>query len=114
MSPPATKGEQKFIQQVIGVLLYYGCAIDSTIITGLSSFTAAQATPTKHTAYLVKWLLDYAASNPDTIVTYKKSNMVLVVHSNASYLSVISHGIGGIDIPAKWRDSLKACHGSKQ
>ncbi len=34
-----------------------------------------------------KQLLDYAATHPDTILTYKRSNMVLVVHSTASYLS---------------------------
>jgi hypothetical protein len=34
-----------------------------------------------------KQFLDYAATHPDAILTYKRSNMVLVVHSNASYLS---------------------------
>ena len=31
--------------------------------------------------------LDYIASNPDAVVTYKASNMLLAVHSDASYLS---------------------------
>ncbi len=61
--------------------------MDSTILVYLSSFAAAQSKPTAHTLSLVKWLLDYAATNPDAILTYKKSNMVLAVHSNASYLS---------------------------
>ena len=86
-SPAATKNEEKYIRQVIGVLLYYGRAVDSTILVGLSSLVAAQAKPTKQTLSLVKWLLDYAATNPDAILTYKKSNMVLAVHSDASYLS---------------------------
>jgi hypothetical protein len=86
-SPAATKAKEKYIRQVIGVLLYYGRAVDSTIITGLSSLAAAQAKPTTHTLSLVKWLLDYAATNPNAILTYKKSNMVLAVHSDASYLS---------------------------
>jgi len=86
-SPAATKAEEKYIRQVIGVLLYYGRAVDSTIITGLSSLAAAQANPTTHTLSLVKWLLDYAATNPNAILTYKKSDMVLAVHSDASYLS---------------------------
>ena len=70
-SPAATKAEEKYIRQVIGVLLYYGCAVDSTIITGLSSLAAAQANPTTHTLSLVKWLIDYAATNPNAILTYK-------------------------------------------
>ena len=86
-SPPAMKAEEKYIRQVIGVLLYYGRAVDSTILVGLSSLAAAQARPTAYTVYLVKWLLDYAATNPDAILTYKKSDMVLAVHSDASYLS---------------------------
>jgi hypothetical protein len=82
-SPAATKNEEKYIRQVIGVLLYYGQAVDSTILIGLNSLATAQAKPTKHTLSLVKGLLDYAATNPDAILTYKKS----AVHSNASYLS---------------------------
>jgi hypothetical protein len=86
-SPAATKAEEKYIRQVIGVLLYYGRAVDATIITGLSSLTAAQAKPTAHTVFLIKWLLDYIATNPDAILTYKNSDMVLAIHSDASYLS---------------------------
>jgi hypothetical protein len=86
-SSAATKAEEKYIRQVIGVLLYYGRAVDSTIITGLSSLAAAQANPATHTLSLVKGLLDYAATNPNAILNYKKSDMVLAVHSNASYLS---------------------------
>jgi hypothetical protein len=78
--------EGKYICQVIGVLLYSGRAVDSTILVGLSLLAAAQSKPTAHTLSLVKWLLDYAATNPDAILTYEKSDMVLVVHSDASYL----------------------------
>ena len=61
--------------------------MDSTILVGLSSLAAAQSKPTAQTLFLIKWLLDYAATNPDAILTYKKSGMVLAVHSDASYLS---------------------------
>ena len=86
-SLPATKEEGKYVRQVVGVLLYYGRAMDSTILIGLSSLAAAQALPTTHTLYLVKWLLDYVATNPDAILTYEKSDMVLAIHSDACYLS---------------------------
>jgi hypothetical protein len=84
--PVVTKDKEKYICQVIGVLLYYGQAVDSTILVGLDSLAAAQAKPTKQTVSLIKCLLNYAATNPDAILTYKK-NMVLAVHSDASYLS---------------------------
>ncbi len=61
--------------------------MDSTIITGLSSLTAAQAKPTAQTLFLINWLLGYVATNPDAILTYEKSDMVLAVHSDALYLS---------------------------
>ncbi len=35
----------------------------------------------------IKFFLDYATSNQDAIITYSASDMVLAVHSNASYLS---------------------------
>jgi hypothetical protein len=61
--------------------------VDSTILVGLSSLAAAQSKPTAQTFFLIKWLLNYAATNPDAILTYEKSDMVLAVHSDASYLS---------------------------
>jgi len=36
---------------------------------------------------LLRWLLDCVATNSDAILTYRKSDMVLAVHSDASYLS---------------------------
>ncbi len=62
---PASKEDQKLIRQVIGILLYYARAVDSTLLVALSSLASAQAAPTQHTTTLVRWLLDYVASNPD-------------------------------------------------
>jgi hypothetical protein len=53
----------------------------------LSSIESTQAKPTKETMNNTKLFLDYAASHQDAIITYQASNMVLVVHSNTSYLS---------------------------
>jgi hypothetical protein len=83
VSPLAANAEGKHFRQVIGSLLYYGRAVDSTILISLSSLVAAQSKPTPHTLSLVKY---YTVTNPDAILTYKKSNMVLAMHSNASYL----------------------------
>ena len=86
-SPLLLAEDKTFIQQVLGVLLYYGRAVDATILVALSSIASMQAAPTELTMKLIKMLLDYVATNPDAILTYKKSNMVLMVHSDASYLS---------------------------
>jgi len=79
--------EKKFIQEIIGVFLYYGRAVDSTMLTALSTIASAQAEPTEDTMKRCKLFLDYAATHQDAIITYHASDMVLVVHSNASYLS---------------------------
>jgi hypothetical protein len=79
--------EKKFIQEVIDVFLYYGRAVDSTMLTMLSAIASTQAEPTKDTMLGCKQFLDYATIHQDTIITYRRSNMVLIVHSNASYLS---------------------------
>ena len=46
-----------------------------------------QANPTQETLKKVKKFLDYAATHPDAIITYRKSDMILAGDSDASYLS---------------------------
>ncbi len=82
-----SKEEKKYIQQIAGTFLYYSRAVDSTMLTALSLITSNQAKPTKETMSNIKFFPNYAASNQDAIITYRASNMVLAVHSNASYLS---------------------------
>jgi hypothetical protein len=57
------------------------------MLTALSSIASTQAEPTKETMENIKLFLDYAASHQDAILTYQASDMVLIVHSNSSYLS---------------------------
>ena len=78
--------EKKYIQQVLGTFLYYGRAVDGTMLVPLSAIASEQATPTERTLNKVHQFLDYALTNPDAILTYRASDMVLAVHSDASYL----------------------------
>jgi hypothetical protein len=57
------------------------------MLTALSAIASAQAKPTEETMTCCKQFLNYAATHQDAILTYKSSDMVLVVHSDASYLS---------------------------
>ena len=84
---PLEKEEKTFVQQVVGVFLYYGRAVDSTMLVALSAIASDQAAPTEATLNKTKQFLDYAATHPDAVLTYNKSDMVLAVHSDASYLS---------------------------
>ena len=86
-SPPLDKQGKKYVQEVIGTLLYYARCVDSTMLPALGSLATQQANPTQNTKKLVHQLLDYAATHPDAIITYQASDMVLAGHSDASYLS---------------------------
>ena len=85
ISQPLSKEETKYVQAVVGMLLYYARAVDSTILTALSSIATKQAKPTKETMKKVKQLLDYCATQEDAVITYNASNMILAIHSNAGY-----------------------------
>jgi hypothetical protein len=81
------KDEITRLQEVIGVFLYYGRAIDNTMLVALGTLAAAQAHGTQATAKAAVHLLNYAATHPDASIQYHASDMCLHVHSDASYLS---------------------------
>ena len=61
--------------------------MDNTILTALSAIAAQQSAPTNQTLAEVTQFLDYMASHEEAIITYHASDMVLAVHSDASYLN---------------------------
>ena len=72
---------------MIGSILYYAHAVDITVLMALSSIAIEQSKGTTNTMEKAKQLLDYLASNPDATLRFKASDMVMNVHSDASYLS---------------------------
>jgi hypothetical protein len=52
-------------------------------LTALGSLATEQAKPMQKTMEKVKQLLGYRASQEEATITYNKSKMILVVHSNA-------------------------------
>ena len=85
--PTLDKKGKRFIQQVCGKFLFYGRAVDSTILTAISAIASQQAQPTEDTMKQTKQLLDYLASQEEAVLTYTASEMILAVHSDASYLN---------------------------
>ncbi len=57
------------------------------MLTPLSALASEQASPMELTMEKCLQFLDYAATQDDAILTYKASDMILAIHSNASYLS---------------------------
>ena len=90
-SPPdntelLTPKETTTIQQIVGSLLYYARAIDSTILPALNTIAQSQAKPTLKTKADCATLLDYCATYPHTILRYHASDMILNIDSDTSYL----------------------------
>jgi hypothetical protein len=76
-----------FVQRVVETFLYYALATDPTMLVALGSIAASQSKATSKTYDATVWLLDYAATHPDASICYVKSDMILHIHSDASYLS---------------------------
>jgi hypothetical protein len=85
--PPLIKSkeETKYIQAVAGTLLYYGQAVDNTILPILSAIATKQTKLTEKTKETIKQLLDYCASQEEAIISYSASKMILAVHSDTGY-----------------------------
>ena len=75
------------IQQIVGTIMYYARAVDLTTLVSLSSIAAEQAQATENTEKYVNELLDYLHTHKDATIRYVASDMVLNIHSDASYLS---------------------------
>jgi hypothetical protein len=84
-SPPLDAARVVRAQSIIGSFQYYARAIDATQVCTISKL--ATSPKTEQTEANLDHFLNYAASWPDAIVTYRPSNMKLQVHSDASYLS---------------------------
>ena len=83
----ATKEEKIFIQQVVGTFLYYGRAVDGTMLTALSAMASEQASPTVNTLKKAQKFMDHASTHPDAVLMYRSRDMHLAIVSDASYLS---------------------------
>jgi hypothetical protein len=85
-SPPLTPEQIKRVQNIVSTLLYYGRAVDSTLLTALSTIAVHQSNGTKAVAEACHQLLDYVARHPDAGICYHACDMILAVHTDASYL----------------------------
>ena len=86
-NPPLIAKAAKRIQQIVGSLLFYGRAVDPTFLVALGTIASQQNQPTEETAEAITQLLNYVATNPNATIRFKRSKMILHIHSDASYLS---------------------------
>jgi hypothetical protein len=77
------------ILEVLGTLLFYARAIDSTLLTVIGELATEQSGATQSTMTKLSQLLNYRAAHPDATVRFTASDMVLAIESDASYLSFV-------------------------
>jgi hypothetical protein len=76
------------IQKITGSVLYYSRAVDPTVIMSLNDISTEQTTSTVKKQTAAGQLLDYLTTHTDTTNRCYASDMILHIHSDASYLSV--------------------------
>jgi hypothetical protein len=68
--------------------LYYARAVDPTVVLPLNDIATEQKKATEKTQAPTNLLLDYLVTHPDATIRYHAPDMILHIHSDASYLSV--------------------------
>ena len=88
-TPTLDAADKTRILEVLGTLLFYARAIDSTMLTAIGELATEQSQATTTTMEKLSQLLNYCAAHPDATVRFTASDMILAVESDASYLSVV-------------------------
>jgi alpha-D-ribose 1-methylphosphonate 5-triphosphate synthase subunit PhnI len=86
-SPALSDKDVNKLQQLTGTLLYYARAVDPTLIMPTNVLASEQSNATEVTADKVIKLLNYCNTHPEIKIPYHASDMILHIHSDASYLS---------------------------
>jgi hypothetical protein len=87
-TPPLTTQQCLTIQKVTGSVLYYAREVDPTVLMPLNDISTEQTKATEKTQSTTNQMLVYLATHPDATIRYHASDMILHIHSDASYLSV--------------------------
>jgi hypothetical protein len=86
-SPALYDKDVNKLQQLTSTLLYYTRAVDATLIMPINVLASKKSKATAVTAGKVIKLLNYCNTHPETKIRYHASDMILHIHSDASYLS---------------------------
>jgi hypothetical protein len=87
ISPTLSNKDVNELQQLSGTLLYYSRAIDPTLIMPINVLASEQSKATEITADKVIKILNFCDTHRETKISYHASDMILHIHSDASYLS---------------------------
>jgi hypothetical protein len=74
--------------KLTGSILYFARAFDSTVLMPLNDIATEQTKAAEKTQAATNQILDYLTTHPDATIRYHASDMILNIHSDASYLLV--------------------------
>jgi hypothetical protein len=80
--------KMKHQTKITGSVLYYARAVDPAVLMPLNDIATEQTKATEKPQAATNELLDYVATHPDATSRYHASDMILHIHSDASYISV--------------------------
>jgi hypothetical protein len=86
-SPVLSDKEINKLQQLTGTLLYYARAVDPTLIMPINVLASEQSTAINVTSDKVIKLFNSVNTHPESKIRYHSSDIILHMHSDASYLS---------------------------
>jgi hypothetical protein len=84
-SPSIDASKTKLVQEVVGTFLYSARAVDPTMWVALSSIATQQNNVTEDTMPSLSY---YAATRPNPMIRFKRSDMQREVTTDTSYLSL--------------------------
>ncbi len=76
-----------YLTRYLGLCHYYARAVDLTVLMALSTIASEQSKGTEQMMQKCKQLLDYLATHSNATLWFHASDIILNIHSNASYLS---------------------------
>jgi hypothetical protein len=86
-SKPLDKKDILQLQQITGKFLYYSQAVNPTMNVTLSTLASQQTKGTEQSKKDAAKFLNYCGTHPEATLQYHALDMILKIHSNASYNS---------------------------
>ena len=84
-SPKLNNVGIKRVQVIVGVLLFYACAVLNGLLVGLSTIGSQQRPATEQNTAAIYQVLDHIATYPNYGINYQASDIVLAAHSYAGF-----------------------------
>jgi hypothetical protein len=72
-------------KKITGSVIYYSRAVDPTVLMPIKDIATEKTTATGKTQTATSQLWDYLVTHPDTTIRFYESDMILHIHSDATY-----------------------------